>query len=87
MGWIGFAWLGAAIGLFGWRLHPSRRGGLTRALVTGLLTALATKLAGNATGLFEDGDTLEWAATVFVTFAAVATTTQFGAAGTSRRAR
>jgi hypothetical protein len=87
MGWIGFAWLGAAIGWFGWRLHPSRRSGLTSALVIGVLTALATKLAGNATGLFDDGDTLEWAAVVFVTLAAVATTTQLGAAGTRRRAR
>ncbi len=73
MGWFGTALLEAAIGFAGWRFHPSR-GARRPGLVVGaaVLAALAVKLAGNASGAFSDGQSLEWLATVFAAIAVVA---------------
>lgn len=63
MGWPGIVVLGLAVGLAGWWLHPLRRagrGGLLVALIAGVVAAAAAKMAGNVSGLFLDGETLEW---------------------------
>jgi hypothetical protein len=63
MGWLGIVVLGAVIGLAGWWLHPLRRTSRARAWLGGLagvLGAVLASMAGNVTGLFHDGDTLEW---------------------------
>jgi hypothetical protein len=73
MGWFGTAFLAAVIGFAGWRFHPSR--GLRPAwLVIGpaIVAALLVKLAGNASGAFSDGQSLEWLATVFAAIVVVA---------------
>ena len=63
MGWPGVLVLGFAVGLAGWWLHPLRRSsraGLSIALIAGVLAAAAAKMLGNVSGLFHDGETLEW---------------------------
>ncbi|ATF85620.1 MULTISPECIES: hypothetical protein [Burkholderia] len=62
MNWFGIVVLGLAIGGLGWWLHPARAGrrGWRTALVAGLAGAAAARMAGNLTGLFHDGGTLEW---------------------------
>ena len=80
MGWWGTAILGAVIGVAGWRFHPSApvmRGSGTwvatfAAALIAALAAVAAKFAGNLSGAFSDGQSLEWAATVFAAIAAVA---------------
>jgi hypothetical protein len=68
MGWLGTALLAAIVGFAGWRFHPNAsalgrpRGALTVAIA--VAAALLVKLAGNASGAFVDGQTLEWLATV-----------------------
>jgi hypothetical protein len=63
MGWSGIVILGAVVGAAGWWLHPLRHASRVRlwgALAAGVLGAVLACLAGNATNLFHDGDTLEW---------------------------
>lgn len=63
MGWPGIVVLGLAIGLAGWWLHPLRRAarqGLLIALIAGVAAACTAKMAGSVSGLFLDGETLEW---------------------------
>lgn len=76
MGWWGTAVLGAAIGIAGWRFHPAaleRRGaGTLVAAIIAALAAVAAKFAGNVSGAFSDGQSLEWMATVLAAIAAVA---------------
>lgn len=79
MGWIGTLLLGAAIGWFGWWRHPSRAGRPAPAVLAGALVALAVKLAGNATGVFDDGEILEWLLSVLGALVAVIVAVSFGA--------
>ena len=77
MGWSGIVVLGLAIGLAGWWLHPLRRASRARwwvALLAGVLGASVARMAGNVTGLFHDGDTLEWPVCTAVALIAVAVT-------------
>lgn len=63
MGWPGVLVLGFAVGLAGWWLHPLRRESRARlsiALIAGIVAAAAAKMAGDVSGLFHDGETLEW---------------------------
>lgn len=63
MSWPGVIVLGLAIGLAGWGLHPLRRASRARlsiALIAGIVAAAAAKMAGDVSGLFHDGETLEW---------------------------
>jgi hypothetical protein len=73
MGWFGTAFLAAVIGFAGWRFHPAR-GGRHAGLVIGaaIVAGLVVKLAGNASGAFSDGQSLEWLATVLSAIAVVA---------------
>jgi hypothetical protein len=72
MGWLGTALVGAAVGWFGWRWHPMRAGfQVWLALAASALAACAAKLAGNLSGLFYDGQTLEWLVSVLAAIAAV----------------
>jgi hypothetical protein len=78
MGWPGIVVLGFAIGIAGWLLHPMRRaaGPAGRALVLAIVAALAgaalAKIAGRVTGLFYDGELLEWPVCTAVAFIFVA---------------
>ena len=73
MGWFGTAFVGAVIGLFGWKLHRARdRFRLWHAVALGAAAAIVAKLAGNLSGAFYDGQTLEWLASVLVAIFAVA---------------
>ena len=77
MGWPGIILLGAVIGLVGWWLHPLRRSSrapVWLALVAGVLGAGVATMAGNVTGLFHDGDTLEWPVCTVIALIAVAVT-------------
>ena len=73
MGWLGIGWVGAVVGLVGWRLQPERAGRRWWwSVLAGALAAVLAKMAGNVVGLFGDGDTLEWFISVGVAIAAVA---------------
>ncbi|SDQ89116.1 hypothetical protein SAMN05443245_3156 [Paraburkholderia fungorum] len=77
MGWPGIVVLGVVIGLAGWWLHPLRRSSRAHwwlALLAGVLGAAVARMAGNVTGLFHDGDTLEWPVCAAVALFAVAVT-------------
>lgn len=80
MGWPGVVVLGLAVGLAGWWLHPLRRSGrsggasLPVAWFAGVVAAAAAKMAGNVSGLFHDGDTLEWPLCTGLALVAVAVT-------------
>ena len=63
MGWPGIVSVGLVVGCAGWWLHPLRhaaRHGLAVAGVAGVLGAVLAKATGRATGLFYDGELLEW---------------------------
>jgi len=63
MGWSGIVVLGLVVGGAGWWLHPLRRAarhGLVLALVAGVLGAALANAVGGATGLFHDGELLQW---------------------------
>ncbi|WP_433704031.1 hypothetical protein [Paraburkholderia sacchari] len=66
MGWPGIVALGLVVGFAGWFFHPLRRasgsagGGLAIAVAAALAGAALAKAAGRATGLFYDGELLEW---------------------------
>lgn len=75
MGWPGIVVLGAAVGLIGWWLHPLRRASrapMAAALLLGVAAACAAKMAGNVSGFFHDGDTLEWPVCMAAALAVVA---------------
>ncbi|RQM45946.1 hypothetical protein EHZ19_20635 [Paraburkholderia bannensis] len=74
MGWLGIVVLGVAVGLAGWLFHPRRRasGGLALAVVAALAGAALAKAAGRATGLFYDGELLEWPVCTAAAFVCVA---------------
>jgi len=63
MGWTGIVVLGVVVGIAGRWLHPLRarlRGGFALAIVAGVLGAVIARLGGSASGLFYDGELLEW---------------------------
>ncbi|SDE30511.1 hypothetical protein [Paraburkholderia lycopersici] len=63
MGWPGIVVLGLVVGCAGWWLHPLRgaaRHGLALAVAAGVLGAALANEAGSATGLFYDGELLQW---------------------------
>ena len=63
MGWSGIVILGLVVGGAGWWLHPMRRAACHRlvlAFVAGVLGAALANAAGGATGLFHDGELLQW---------------------------
>ena len=63
MGWSGIVILGLVVGCAGWWLHPLRRAarhGLALAVVAGVAGAALANAAGRATGLFYDGELLQW---------------------------
>jgi uncharacterized membrane protein YiaA len=75
MGWPGILVLGVVIGLAGWWLHPLRRASRARwwaALLAGVFGASVARMGGNVTGLFHDGDMLEWPVCTAVALIAVA---------------
>jgi uncharacterized membrane protein YeaQ/YmgE (transglycosylase-associated protein family) len=77
MGWPGIVVLGVVIGLAGWWLHPLRRASRARwwlALLAGVVGASVARMAGNVTGLFHDGGTLEWPVCAALALIAVAAT-------------
>jgi hypothetical protein len=77
MGWVGIVILGAVVGFVGWWLHPLRRGSRAHvwvALIAGVAGSAFALMAGNVTGLFHDGDTLEWLACTTFALIAVAVT-------------
>lgn len=85
MGWQGIVVLGLAIGCAGWFFHPLRRAcgpagsGLALAVVAALAGAALAKAAGRATGLFYDGELLEWPVCTAVAFVFVAVSVAFRA--------
>jgi hypothetical protein len=84
MGWPGIVFLGFVVALAGWWLHPLRRANPKRigrvwvAGLAGILAAIVAKMLGNLTGVFHDGDSLEWLACAL--FALVAVTVSVGLA-------
>lgn len=73
MGWFGTAFVGAVVGLFGWKFHRARdRFRLWLSIAIGAAGAIIAKLAGNLSGAFYDGQTLEWLASVLAAIGAVA---------------
>ncbi|KVG75977.1 hypothetical protein [Burkholderia ubonensis] len=82
MNWFGIIVLGTAVGLFGRGLHPLRRTGRPAwwvVALVGIAGAAAAKTAGNLSGLFYDGETLEWPVCTGVAFVAVALTVALAA--------
>ncbi|KVT64630.1 hypothetical protein WK56_32540 [Burkholderia ubonensis] len=82
MNWFGIIVLGTAVGLFGRGLHPLRRTGRPAwwgVALVGIAGAAAAKMAGNLSGLFYDGETLEWPVCTGVAFVAVALTVALAA--------
>jgi uncharacterized membrane protein YeaQ/YmgE (transglycosylase-associated protein family) len=74
MGWLGTVFVGAIVGLVGWQLHRRRaRSSLSWWLALGMtaLAAVTAKLAGNLSGLFYDGQMLEWLASVLSAIVAI----------------
>ncbi|PMS20871.1 hypothetical protein C0Z18_10090 [Trinickia dabaoshanensis] len=81
MGWAGIVVLGLAVGLAGWWLHPLRRSsraGLPAAWVAGVVAAAAAKMLGDVSGLFHDGETLQWPVCTGFALVAVALTVALG---------
>lgn len=77
MGWPGIVVLGMVVGMAGWWLHPLRRrarGGFMLAVVAGVLGAALARFAGRFTGLFYDGELLEWPVCTAIAFALAAST-------------
>jgi hypothetical protein len=88
MGWPGIFVLGAVIGVSGWWLHPLRRTSRARwsiAVVAGIAGASVARMGGNLTGLFHDGEILEWPVCTAVALIAVAVTVGLLAGRSSRR--
>ncbi|APA86488.1 hypothetical protein BJG93_14620 [Paraburkholderia sprentiae WSM5005] len=88
MGWPGILVLGAVIGLTGFWLHPQRRASRARcwpALLAGVVGACVARMAGNVTGLFHDGDMLEWPICTAVALVAVAVTVRLFSRQSIRR--
>ncbi|PCE29606.1 hypothetical protein [Burkholderia ubonensis] len=82
MNWFGIIVLGTAVGWFGRGLHPLRRAGRPAwwvVVLVGIAGAAAAKMAGNLSGLFYDGETLEWPVCTGVAFVAVALTVALAA--------
>ncbi|RQR55704.1 hypothetical protein DIE19_24040 [Burkholderia sp. Bp9126] len=83
MNWFGIVVLGTAVGLLGRGLHPLRRAAGRPAwwvaVLVGIAGAAAAKMAGNLSGLFYDGETLEWPVCTGVAFLVVAVTVALAA--------
>ncbi len=82
MNWLGIIVLGTAVGLFGSWLHPMRRAGRPAwwvAVLAGIAGAAVARMAGHLSGLFYDGETLEWPVCTGVAFLAVAATVALAA--------
>ncbi|TAM02364.1 MAG: hypothetical protein EPN70_16955 [Paraburkholderia sp.] len=63
MGWPGIVVIGVVVGAAGWWLHPMRaraHGCFALAVMAGVLGAGFARVAGRVTGLFHDGELLEW---------------------------
>ncbi|WP_233864792.1 hypothetical protein [Paraburkholderia adhaesiva] len=76
MGWFGIVVLGIVVGVAGRWLHPMRtraRGGLVLAALAGVSGAVLARLVGRVTGLFHDGELLEWPVCTALALAFVAT--------------
>lgn len=72
MGWLGTLFVGAIVGLSGSAMQGHRRArqwGLAALLAA--VCALVVKMLGNITGLFEDGASIEWLASVFAAILSV----------------
>ena len=75
MGWPGTFVLGFAVALAGWWLHPlrrARRSGLLIAVIAGIAAAACAKMAGDVSGFFHDGETLQWPVCTGLALVAVA---------------
>jgi uncharacterized membrane protein YeaQ/YmgE (transglycosylase-associated protein family) len=73
MSWLGIVVLGIVVGVAGRWLHPMRtRGGFALAIVAGVAGTVLARLAGRVTGLFHDGELLEWPACTALALAFVA---------------
>jgi hypothetical protein len=75
MGWPGTFFLALAVALAGWWLHPlrrARRAGLLVAAVAAIAGAACAKMAGDVSGLFHDGETLQWPVCTGLALVAVA---------------
>ncbi|MCO1372209.1 hypothetical protein L0Z42_16995 [Burkholderia multivorans] len=82
MNWFGIVVLGAAVGLVGRWLHPMRRAGRPAwwaSVLVGIAAAAAARMLGNPSGLFYDGETLEWPVCTGAAFVAVAVTVALAA--------
>ncbi len=71
MGWLGTLFVGAVVGLADWLMQGRRapRGWLRVPIAA--VCALMAKMLGNITGLFDDGSTFEWLASVGVAIVVV----------------
>lgn len=71
MGWLGTVFVGAMIGLADWlmRGRGETRGWLRVPIAA--VCALMAKMLGNITGLFDDGSSLEWLASVGIAIVVV----------------
>jgi uncharacterized membrane protein YeaQ/YmgE (transglycosylase-associated protein family) len=82
LNWLGIVILGATVGWLGARLHPMRRAGRPAwwvAVLIGIAGAAAARVAGNLSGLFYDGELLEWPVCTGVALVAVAATVALAA--------
>ncbi|WP_179403140.1 hypothetical protein [Burkholderia guangdongensis] len=82
MNWFGIVVLGATVGWLGGWLHPMRRAGRPAwwvAVLAGIAGAAVARMAGNLSGLFYDGGTLEWPVCTGIALAAVAATVALAA--------
>lgn len=88
MGWFGTLFVGAVIGLVGewmqggWRPRRMGWGALIAAIC-----ALMVKMIGNIVGIFDDGSSLEWLASVLTAIVAVSVYGGWGRAASRTRAR
>ncbi len=72
MGWFGTLFVGAVIGFIGeWMQGGWRLGRLGWSALIAAMCALMMKMIGNIVGMFDDGSSLEWLASVLAAIIAV----------------